>query len=1629
MRSARRSSVQTPSVRTSSSHLSTIEPRGVPEFDRDYARQLSTAKRGRTGSVTPSPRAGSPHETTVDELSISHFPASAAKAAAAASRIKDYVTTHVTPPQPFQHSTSPRQSENMNSDAATPKNISLHDRSANSRSTLFADEDGAVGSTSPPKPDSLNSTRRGMDVFPRDAAKLDSLHDSGLVLAVKTVVLCVAVFFVLLCAVSFVVSSDTDYIPTYFSAGGSADISAPQRSAAASPRPFPDRMIPQLNRQIALHTRHTLGQLVHVLGVVRVAHLVGRVLHCVGRLFTRVWMIVKEAILSPIAMMLPRVDVGAHPTLRNTFSNSTEGGSQGGTVVSPVARALTQLATKPVSILWRTFCCMGRLLTRSIHRFSVPLTGPNMSAAGRLRHYHPTAPVQATPRRGNTRVMSRATASFLLTIWRPLHRAWTFVVPLAGENTTPPSDNRSASLPSVTTAETRNASGAQTPFAEQARPQQPRANAPTEKETTPTTKQLTPLTKVRTTHTRRLSGELWPTLLSRHGDKLKQLAHDDLQSLFGNDAVVEDVELRSGSLVVDFAVVALSAPSEQDKSETELQRAIQSKRDAQFAKGRFTRLQAFYKEEAAKISQERGTMESAAAATAAAAAAAAKCDNLVSSCQQDCDALHQQLKEDVRTCEAVSAAAVEKCETNRVAALHDAEAVLQEHLAAEKTCQSRASECATKLADAEKLLETYEAEKRDSAATLTAAQQALAAATVGYANESEAVRQRCLMEVAKEKQSCSKQIQEVRGSLEADHAKDIELKRRECEAEALKVGEQTCAKRLTEKQGRLNEQCQSSLRHAEALCTEHLAQRVGEVNRSWTAALEELQQTMDTSATVAAQRLAACEASNAQAKTNWEAEQEDLHAACTAQVTAAQATCGEAERQAAAEGCARRLAALKEELQASCSAAVQRTELSCKAQLLNDVAAFNSSAATALAKLRETVDATKRAAEERGAACMTLREVERATCATHQQRLNASCTAQLMSAQEACERSVQERVEAERATQRQIADESWSRQVAVLTTQCDHETHRAVAEVTAKLQAQHTATLQDTKASLQQQAEQERKKTREASDKEREAFRQRYAGELRRCEAQTSSCVAERRAAQAAQEATAEESRRQLFVYLADSGEGACLHLTHGDKAGCAAERKTIEARLHALPITATPLEALSSLLFDSRSASSSSPSSAPGQLTWSFADSGLRSLTQPDRQVGKAATPWLHVTGMVVGLASAAYALFRRQRDRRLYKDTIAQLNALIDANAVTMAVRSARPPLPRRGRIGTAAAAFTDDAPASWAVAATCLEACTDAIVSWHSTSCAVLFEQESKALLQQHYGVQHSALSSISPFNSALGPQPPTSVVSASTLPLSDLDASRADTAHAVSQMHEAFVRMYYDVLEMYYVDLLNAVANRELAESQLQQTESVAARQATILHKQSAAVAQLRRALAENEKELARRGTTPGNVGCVGGAEDKLAKEERKTAAQQAMIALLEGQLQVSREELDRARGGVQTPGRTPRSEAGAESSTAKQVLSLQELADAENDGTNSSDFSNAGHPSPRRPTGASSSKSQLTPSARPGQHTDPPVSRRRTTEAQRTTPSSAMKKPTSMIRDPETTRRYHKLRWNDESGGE
>lgn len=1647
MRTTRQNSLPAPSVRTSSSHRSTIETRGVPEFDRDYARQLSVAKRGRSGSVRPSPRAGSAHESPLEEANIGHFQGSAA---AAATRIKDYVATHVTPPRPFHSGTPsrptpdhpgsarhaaassavkssppPSQTGNGHGGAASAAAASSSSKPfLVGAATPSANDDGVGGSESPPGVDSLNSTRRGSVDPPHDDATSDATGESVAAVVVKTVVVSAAVFFLLLCALSFVVSSDKDYNAAYFSVWGGAGATTQQqqqRVARAVPRSFPERVIPEVNRQVALHTRRLLRQLVHSLGVMKALRFVGRMLRSTTRPFTFFWVTLKEGFISPITMVFPEMDLSLHPTLRYIFASSTEGAegstvSKSGAVFGSIARSLMQLIVEPVYIVGRTLHALGSGLSQSIQLFSVPLVGHNVSSdstAVRSSSGNVTAPARAFNRTARTSTMSRAAASMALGMWRPLYRLWSVVLPLTDDG-----GNHSSSLRSnhATSHASRNLSNAVIDSSASTSP----TAAPAEKKEE-TAAGEKPDTTLRTTHSRRLGGELWAVLLEKDREALLRLAREDLQEMFGADAKVENVQLRRGSLVVDFAVVArgaaAAATTEEGNGVVEQLRATQKQRDGQVKQGRFPRLQAYYDDAAAAVKREKEE----------ASKAATECDARVSACEQDCDARHQALREEAEACREASAEAQLSCEAAQRTVAEKSEAALQACRSTEAACRADVADCATKLAETERLLAVRDAEMNETAAALTATKRALSAASVGCANESEAERQRCALRVAEVSENCSNTFESSRATLAAEHAADLETRTKKVVAEMQQSEEERCAGRLAEQERDLSEQQATALREAEAACVERLTRNARDINHTTQAAMRELRQTLNSSASDAARRLATCEESTKQAVAQWQTERAEAEAACATKLTAAQHSCEETERQAGKEGCAKRVAALETELYASCNATVQQAEARFQERLTHDMSAVNNSAAAALTQLRETVSATKRDAEARVAACAKLRETERETCAATQRQLKESCTVQLARAQESCTHTMAKELEAERAAQQRIAADNWTRQADALTTRCHGDTRQAVADAAAALELQHAAALEAAAAAAKRQAEENLQAARAAADKERETIKQHHIKELQSCEGRVTQCIASAEATQAAQAKAAADAQAQLIAFLAESGETACLRMTRNDRAGCAAQRKKIAAVMQDLPAGATLLDVLTRL----HAGSGSGVSASHGQLTWNFTGSGLSSLLPEPGHTTRGSASWLHTAGMVAGLASAAYAFFRRQQDRRLYGDTMAQLNALIEANETTRTTRFPLPPRPRRGRLGSAADAFADEAPVSWAVAASSLERCTDALASWHATCCELYYEQAAAATVRAaaHGSVLDGVSMNTSDVTqlrnaSALSQSRggvSTSAVSASTLPLSETNACGAESSRALTHMHDAFVSTYFSILEMYYVDLLNAVANRELAESQLQDTEALAARQAAILHKQSAAVAQLKKALAEKEKEVGQQ----GKAAASGSAGDRLAREERKTAAQQAMIALLEGQLKVSKEELDRARGVVQTPARTPRSEAGAGSSTAKQVRSLQELADVEHDSTNSSDFSNAG----RRPSPSHTHAASATSLSDAARHHNPTslVARGAPSDLARAAiPASAMKKPTSMVRDPESTRRFQKLRWNDEA---
>ncbi|TPP47042.1 hypothetical protein CGC20_33485 [Leishmania donovani] len=1472
---------RTSSVRTSSSHRSTIETRGAPEFDREYARQLSLAKRGRNSSVKTSQRA-----TSVQELpSESQLYGSAALAA---SRIKDYVATHVTPPRIPHLSSARRSSEHSGKSIGASKVGATHQHSSQALATPTSGEEGAGSET----PLFLNSTRRGsaFDDTEAPTAATTSAEASLLLFLIKTILFVGIVFFTVLCAISFVVSVSADYNPSYFAFSVASSTPRPRmRDGTVGRRGWPDRLVPEFHRQVALHTRRALWHVLSYVGVPSFFRLVGSVLAAS-----------KAYMWDPVHAMLPRIDRQAHPVLRYIFLNATEDGEGWGlttviTLAASVARSLVQLVVDPVLIVGRTLQALYRWLGGPTALFSTSLK-PLHATPGNM------SSVVAAAQANRTSVTTRAASSALLSLWRPLHSLWGVAMSAYSSlGYTPEPRNYSTSAATIANAFTTPNNS---PLSSRIEKTLSRKSA--EGASCFVAAQV----EVRTAHARRLEGTLWPSLLDAHRHEMEGLAKDDVWELLrgeGDATRRVDVALRAGSLVISIVVtsqVTLESTTrtaggdvEKTTGAAELaRRAQQTAMDAGLQQWSFPRLQAFY-------NRAVSTAETQMTSAATLAAAVAACEGRVTECQQRCATIRRKLERELHNCTSDAT----RPSSSRV---NEIEEVTKELSAPLRECSDELANChaslsrsTADLAKQERRAELCERESHESQLTLAAARQgatgAAAVLTESFSN-SEAEGQRCAASLAAAAQECKQRVRDTRSSLSADHAKQLTSFKEECARQRSALAKASL------------EKVKSAVQRTEATCNEQLKANVAVLNESAASALERVQEALTAAKAEAEKRVATCADAAEQARVSFSAERAQLDASCAAQ-----------------------LAALGEETRRTSAAAAQKAEAACTERLSRELSALNSSAATTASELqRETLRSAS--------ACDTPRRQARAECEMTLKRVREDCTAQLLEARENSTAAVQRAREEEREAQQRISASNWRLEEERLAAQCAATTQAAVREASQLLAAKHAKAQEEAAIEARRRTTTQLRQRDEACRMQSEALLKRHQAQVRDLGAQVTVCTAQLQAAEATHQEMALKARQVFHAAMADSATEACLEATQHNLHVCADVRKTVEEELHKLPLNASSADVVAQLL---------KSTVEPGRLMWNFSGASVYAPR-----------------GGETTAAGGCQARFTARKR---------------DSNDATLA---------------NAVVALEEEP----------IQAHRETLLAWHSTCCAALLEQETHRLRGRPHQVNTCRDMSAedaytSPSESVLGDAhalsllrggPARSLSSASTLPVAREDAGR------LPQLYAAFINGYYGMLEMYYVDLLSTVVNRELTTRQLQDAKSLAVRQASALHKQPAVVAQLKLSLAEKEN--------PASFSAI---KDKLAKAERRAAAQEEMVTLLEKQLKISRDELDKARGVVSSPAPSPRTTVATatatapESSKPRQMRSLQELADghADGDSYNTSDFSNL-----EREPGAHRHPTSPLPVSAQGCPTLP----------------LAVKKST-MVRNPDSTRRYHKLQWSDD----
>ncbi|CAJ1032275.1 hypothetical protein, conserved [Leishmania lindenbergi] len=1558
---------RTSSVHTSSSHRSIIEVRGVPEFDREYARQLSIAKRGRNDSVKKSqPSAPVPESLPENQLYDS--------AALAASRIKDYVVTHVTPPRIPHLSSSSRTSEHGGKSIGSSKAEMAREHTSPVLPAPTTGEEVEGCSVSLP----LTSTRRGSSFDDTEAPMAAAINEGEnlLLFLAKQALVIGAVFFAVLCAAAFVVSSSADYNPSYFTFTGASLTPRPRmRDAALARRGWLNRLVPEFPRQAALHIRRALWHVLSYIGVPGVFRSIGSML-----------VVPKAYIWDPAQAMLPRMDQRVHPALRYIFSNVKESGEEWGlatvtTLAASVARSLVQLVVEPLVIVSRTM--------QALYRW---VGGPTAFAAT-LKPLHVTSgntsSAVAAAKANCIPIPTRAASTALLSLWRPLHSLWGVFMSAASSlaDTSAPR-NESTLTARITNASTPPDRSTPSPMIEKTPPS-------TLVDVTPPV--VAAHVEVQTAHTHRLEGALWPSFLDTHRHEMESLARDDVWELLrgDGDATREvEVALRAGSLVMDIAIVSQTtvrnslqpAGGDIEKATGDPETRRRARRaaiDAQLQQWHFPRLRAFY-------NRTESSAEAQRACSASATTAAAACEGRLTECQQQSVSIRREVERELHSCMSNARKLKQSCAAASEEAAKEMSAQLRKRSDELTNCLASLSKSTADLAEQERRAGLLERESHKSQVALAAARQAVAGAAVvsaGSLSNPEAVQQQCTASLVTAVKECEQRVHDTRCSSDAEHAKQLAFLKEEC------------ANQRSAMEKALMEKAKLAVLQAEAECSEQLNKKVAAFNKSAASALVHHQEALAAAKAEAEKRVAACADAAEQARVSFSAEQAQLNASCAAQLLSIRLQCETAER------CAAKQATLGEDARRASIAAVQKAEAACMVRLSRDLSTFNSSATTAKWQLQQELKAARREALRGATACEKSKRQTEAECGMAQKRLREECDAQLRKARKSSTAVAQQARAEERETQQRILANRWRLEVERIAAQCATTTQAAVNEASQLLTEKHA------KAQEEAVIEERRRIATQLLQKEKvcriqsEAVLKLHQGQLRDLDGRLAICTAQFQAAEEAHQQAVQRERQTFHTAVADSAKEACLEVTQRDVNACADVRMAVEEELHRLPVNASITDAFTRML---------KSTVEPGGLTWKFSGASVHAL-----KGGKIAAaggrqarflPSLRVLGMLFGAVAFAYVLAKCPLGCSLSDVIIACLAALRAANEATMPLRlpTLRSRLRRCRSRHCGGLLANGEAPLTWDVVGACMANSSEALLAWHSACCTILLKQDTHDLRgRQHQGNGCQATPATDAFTplsereldgalalSASHSAPGVSLVSAPTFPITHEDAGW------LSQLHATFVNGYYNMLEMYYMDLLSSVANRELAESQLQEVESVATRQAIELQKQSAVVEQLKESLADKER-------LP-NTSII---EDSLVKAERRAAAQEETIALLEKQLKTCRDELDRARGVVHTPVPSlcilveDAVVTGPESSASQQVHSLQELADgsADGDSINASNFSNlesglVPHRDATPPLPVSSLGNPVFPSAT---------------------------KKSTMVRNPDSTRRYHRLRWDDD----
>lgn len=513
------------SARTGSSHRSTLEPRGLPAFDREYARQLSTAKRGRHHSTDGSTPLHSldRHTTGYDATPPLHSTASTS------SRIRNYVAWHV--PSGYHGAPTLANSTTHSGDTGIePSKLEM---------TQTFGPESSLGTVKGPADLSSIENSNGSIA---SLSLLSPSHVQGNTkLFVQTLLVVSLIMCVLLTTLSFCVSSSADYDPTYFSFSQPSGAS----SFSAGKRGWSDRFIPQLHRQMALRARRLVVNGLYEGGLTAPMETLGTTLASVASALSELAAQASPWLQEPLLRLLSfdyhtnssSSSLSSQPikTQDGSYSLVTGGLKMVRGAVFAVVHVAEWIIVEPISYIVQ----LGKSSALSVASFVASIHLPSFRERG-----NESMDVKVPP--------PQPSASWL---WRAPWKTFQFLAGMfeddvASNSAWPTKRDEHATIVSSTS------------------PSKSTSTAKTNEER---------LLTVRTLHFHQVKGDEWSSILQNDADSLRLSVGEDLRALCGVGARLQKIEAGDDGLQIEFTVSQKMAVSSTEVGQQEAQQAIEAK--------------------------------------------------------------------------------------------------------------------------------------------------------------------------------------------------------------------------------------------------------------------------------------------------------------------------------------------------------------------------------------------------------------------------------------------------------------------------------------------------------------------------------------------------------------------------------------------------------------------------------------------------------------------------------------------------------------------------------------------------------------------------------------------------------------------------------------------------------------------------------------------------------------------------------------------------------------------------------------------------------------------------------------------------------------------------------------------